>query len=329
MNDELVSIIVPVYNGEQFLERALKSAFSQTYANVEVVVINDGSTDNTLKILKEYEKEHSNLKVLNQSNGGEGKARNRGVQVAHGTYIAFLDADDYMHPNMIEIMLESMYKNKTEIAICSYNIVDENGSFISLGGNLANESMNNKEALKRFLLSFEIEGFCWNKLIRKSLYEEIYYDETVSSYCDILASCKLLYAATGITFVKEALYDYYQVSQSCVHTLTIQKAMDFNKVITQVRDFAYHIELVHEADYYYWFRILKQLFYILRHRNLYERRAFNDYFLDSYKKINEYSIKNRFRFLRMTKKNQFWKVWVSMMLVDLYYCWLCVTRKNL
>lgn len=115
MKNPLVSVIIPVYNVERYLEECLDSVFNQTYKHIEVIAINDGSTDNSLNILNEYSKKHSNLKVINQENQGQAAARNKGISEASGEYVHFLDSDDYLAPDTFENLILKMGKNNLDL----------------------------------------------------------------------------------------------------------------------------------------------------------------------------------------------------------------------
>ena len=128
MQEELISIIIPVYNAEKFIKRCLDSIINQTYKNIEVICINDGSTDNSLKILKEYEKKYFFIRVYNQKNCGSGKTRNRGIDLSKGNYITFVDADDYIEKDYISKFISKYYN--MDIVICGYKKYDENMNFL-------------------------------------------------------------------------------------------------------------------------------------------------------------------------------------------------------
>ena len=115
-----VSIIIPVYNAEKTLERCLESVVSQSYRNIEIIIVNDGSTDGSQKICTNYCQRYSNIQLINQNNFGPATARNIGIDTATGKYISFVDADDYIESNMIEAMLRVAEKNCAEMVICGY-----------------------------------------------------------------------------------------------------------------------------------------------------------------------------------------------------------------
>ena len=115
-----VSIIVPIYNVEKYLGRCLDSLLAQTLKNIEIIAVNDGSTDLSLKILKEYSIKDSRIKIINKPNGGVSSARNEGIQLASGEFIGFVDPDDWVDPEMYEDMVNHAKNEKADIVMCSY-----------------------------------------------------------------------------------------------------------------------------------------------------------------------------------------------------------------
>ena len=115
-----ISIVVPVYNVEKYLDVCLQSIVEQTFRDFEVVTVNDGSTDGSLKILQEWAKKDSRIKVINQENKGVSAARNAGLDVAQGEYICFIDSDDYVHPQLLEFLLEAAETTESCMALCDY-----------------------------------------------------------------------------------------------------------------------------------------------------------------------------------------------------------------
>lgn len=131
MTGKLVSIIIPVYNCEKYIEKCLESALGQTYKNVEIIVIDDGSTDQSLDIINCAVKGKPNVKIIHQENQGVSVARNRGLESAVGDYIAFLDGDDYLGAAYIENLINAAEQNNSDLVICGYQKVDSKGALLS------------------------------------------------------------------------------------------------------------------------------------------------------------------------------------------------------
>ena len=116
----MISVIVPIYNTEKYLKRALNSLLKQTYQDLEILLIDDGSTDSSLKICQEYAKKDHRIKVFHQENKGVSVVRNFGLSVAKGEYISFLDSDDYMEPNMLQTLYQNLIDTESDISVCHY-----------------------------------------------------------------------------------------------------------------------------------------------------------------------------------------------------------------
>lgn len=172
MNEPLISIIIPVYNVEKYIRKCLDSVLNQTYKNIEIIIINDGSTDNTYSICIEYEKSDSRIKLFTQENSGQGAARNLGLQHAQGTYIGFVDGDDYIDPDMYETMIKQAENLSAELVICGlyYN------NNITIKKSKTPSSIqvwDNYQAMLSYLSDSVIFTGPVNKLYRKSLFIEI------------------------------------------------------------------------------------------------------------------------------------------------------------
>ena len=206
----LVSIILPVYNAEKTIKRCLNALIEQTYPNIEVVCVNDGSTDNSLEILNEFAKKDERIKVFNNENHGAAKSRNFALSHACGAYIMFCDADDRYEKDMVETMVSAVVENNVDIAMCDCNIIDLSD------GKLQNESVNNYHYLhlKGFYKLTEknlrkINVVLWNKIFKKDIidrynieYPEKYeHDDCIFVY-KYLSQCKTYYG------VDKELYNY-------------------------------------------------------------------------------------------------------------------------
>ena len=173
-NKVLVSIIIPVYNVEKYLETCIESCFYQDYDNIEIIAINDGSTDSSNKILDRLAKKDHRLIVVTRNNGGVSSARNQGLSMANGEYIVFVDADDYLSNDAISYMLEVVEKTKAEFGIMKncFNSQDQNQIESII------KSISNEYAIE-LLLGLSMELGCWNKIYLKDMLKKnkILFDE--------------------------------------------------------------------------------------------------------------------------------------------------------
>ena len=155
MKNDLISIIIPVYKVEKYLEKCVNSILHQTYQNIEIILVDDGSPDNSGKLCEKLKNKDSRIIVLHKDNGGLSDARNYGLQYAHGSLVMFVDSDDYIHANMVEIMYEKMNLDGTDLVICDYCKVDQ------FGKSLENKNKKDMEILKKLYYNtsvFEVQS---------------------------------------------------------------------------------------------------------------------------------------------------------------------------
>lgn len=168
MKKPMVSVIIPVYNVEKYLTKCIESVLSQTYENIEILLIDDGSTDKSAAICEMYSEKHENIRVIHKSNGGLSSARNAGIDIATGDYINFLDSDDYILPEMYLEMLEHMLKQESQICICSIKKIDEEGNVIK-ESQLQEGTYSQKEIFRIMSLDSTYRTAC-NKMYRKEIF---------------------------------------------------------------------------------------------------------------------------------------------------------------
>lgn len=209
----LISIIIPVYNVEQYLHRCVDSVLNQTYKNLEIILVNDGSPDNCPFICDEYAKKDKRIIVVHKENGGLSSARNAGLEIVQGEYISFIDSDDWIHENYIEILYKNLHEKKADISICNFlEIADEEDPIINISNKL--RIFNNIEALHELYGALYIQFVVsWAKLFKKYLFEELRFPNG-KVHEDEFTSYKLLYNAKKIVYSNDQLYYYYQSKDS-------------------------------------------------------------------------------------------------------------------
>ena len=175
MNDIKVSVIVPVHNTEKYLKQCLDSLINQTLKDIEIICVDDGSTDSSLQILQQYSSKDHRLKVISQKREGAGSARNKGLAVARGKYLSFLDSDDFFELDMLEQMYNCSEKYNTDIVICKSRTF--NNGYFKDQNNIKDDLLPNKEVfsstdIPKYIFQFHM-GWCWDKLYRASFIKEI------------------------------------------------------------------------------------------------------------------------------------------------------------
>lgn len=221
--EPLISIVVPVYNVEQYLGESIKSLLAQTYRNIEIILVDDGSTDNCPIICDRYAKQDMRVKVLHKKNGGLSDARNKGIDIARGEYIGFVDSDDWVEPNMYEVLLKSIINDKSDISVCGIIREYKNGTVSQ--GNIA-ETMSQNEAVKALLDGNIIHDHAWSKLYKKDLFAEVRYPKGMV-YEDIRTTYKLFLKSNKISIVSKCLYHYRQRRGSIIRNGFTEKKLEW------------------------------------------------------------------------------------------------------
>ena len=212
MEYPLVSIIVPVYNNEKYIERCLNSILNQTYTNIQIIVINDGSTDNSYKICKKYAEQDNRIFLISQKNSGVSSARNTGLKEAKGEVLSFIDSDDWVHERFIEDNLKIMIEKNADMIcfnlqeIYSDNIIDV-CQF--------KENMTTEDIQKGLILD-ELSCYMWNKIYKKSLWKNKQFPVGMI-FEDFFIMASLVLDSNKIA-VNESIYYYYDKSNDKSYT---------------------------------------------------------------------------------------------------------------
>ncbi|MDC9721962.1 MAG: glycosyltransferase family 2 protein [Urechidicola sp.] len=209
MEEALITVIIPAYNSEKFIRRAIDSVLNQLYKNIEIIVIDDGSTDNTAKIIKSYA---DKVKYIYQENKGVASARNKGIINSNGTYIAFLDADDYVLPNMYKQLIENAHKSNADIVCCNFYQENDLG-LRKIAFKKINQNLDLSKSNDLVFAAKHIGNSCWNKLFKRSLIQNLKFPK-IKRGEDSLFVLESLLNAKRVVFISNALYVYYQNSLS-------------------------------------------------------------------------------------------------------------------
>ena len=215
--EALISIIVPVYNVENYLKRCLKSLIAQTYTNLEIILVNDGSTDGSGNIIREFAEKDSRFIIINKENGGLSDARNAGINIARGQFFVFVDSDDYVHPQFVELLYHTLLNTQSDIAVCQSIEVDEkNECTFNTQKSLEKrvEVFNSVEGMKFWYTSnFRTPTVAWNKIYKRELFASERFD--VGKYHeDEFIMHRLFMKASRIAYLWAGLYYYLQRSES-------------------------------------------------------------------------------------------------------------------
>lgn len=277
--EEFITIIIPVYNGEHYIGRCINSVMSQSYPHFEVVVIDDGSTDETAKILKCYADTFQNIKIFQTEHKGVSYARNYGISLAKGKYIAFVDADDEIAPNFLEVLYRIIKEKNAQIAVCGLYHVNTSRACASVES-VAEQIVSNVPEItvtdgRGFLrrmeepLRYEITAVCWNKLYDKTIFMDKKYPKG-KIYEDSAMMQELLYPVKRLAETQEKLYFYH--TETCGITRSAYSKDKLDEVVYAKRRMLFFFkkkewELYTLARKQYCIALLKH-FYLLKKSGL-------------------------------------------------------------
>ena len=235
MNDCLVSVIVPIYNVEKYLNKCIESIINQTYKNLEIILIDDGSTDKSGKICDRFEKKDNRIKVIHQKNAGVSSARNTGIDSADGLWIAFIDSDDWVEENYIKNLIENTSKDVDVVQCGYYRIVEEKKEQINCAGKL--EIKNADEFLNGCLNPQTAYGLCHMKIIRKSIINDIRFNEKIVVCEDALFNIQISRNMKYFKMIKQPLYNYRINRDSVVRRYDENYPEKYKKALKVIGDY--------------------------------------------------------------------------------------------
>ncbi len=257
----LVSVIVPIYRVELYIEECIDSILNQTYSNLEIILVDDGSDDRCPSICDAYQKKDSRIHVIHKENGGLSDARNVGIDVAKGDYICFIDSDDAVHPCFIQTLYDDLISTNSDIAICHYEKVDRIPDMIEFQGKL-NRNVYTQTELLNSLYGPETLSIivAWNKLYRRHIWEQLRYpvgkvheDEFVIHYILDQVNQVVINAGT---------YYYYRQREGSITSCYNEKRLHALEALENRIQFYQTIAnetLVHQTMYQYFFMIIRHM----------------------------------------------------------------------
>lgn len=223
-NQTSISLIIAFYNEELYLDRCLQSVANQTYKNIEVILINDGSTDNSLQIAEKYLNTFENVKLISIENSGPGIARNKGLEIASGNYLAFLDADDALDNNALRKMLETLVKTKSDMVMSLFKMFDKNNNVIKESVWNFEEILDSKKVIS-LVVSEKFIPTVWGKLFKTSIAQKSRFLETYWKEDDVFILNYLIHSKK-ITILKEYLISINCRNNSLTRQVLSQKMIE-------------------------------------------------------------------------------------------------------
>ncbi len=255
MKKELISIIVPIYNGEKYLKKCIASLQKQTYKNIEIILVDDGSTDSSLKLCKEYAKKDNRIKVLSSKNYGVSHARNYGIKNATSNYITFVDVDDFISKYYCEILWNGIKDN--DLSVGGAEIIYDFNQNINEELNFDCKYFDKDAAYYNLIRNSSFQGYVWNKLYKKEIIEKLGskpFNESIF-YCeDTLFNANYLKFCQKISFNPTIIYYYYQNPNSVTHLMKFTEKhysnLDSMKNLVKIYNDNSKINLSYIYDFY-------------------------------------------------------------------------------
>ncbi len=317
MKNDLVTVIIPVYKVERYLPKCIDSLLSQTYKALEILLIDDGSPDNSGKICDEYAAVDERIRVLHVENGGVSRARNIGLDASNGEFVYFIDSDDYLDSAVIAHLV-GILKNdpQVDIAICGVRNINEDGTVFFESGQFGQLTMTNKEALKCMLMESPFDSVCWGKLYRFDVLKNHRFDESIRIAEDFDLLHKVFFACNKIIYSPNQKHNWLKRSTSVTRQLYNEKWEDEFYVCEKVVTFC-EKNVPELADY-----AVKRLLRVLAdvsYKIMYKKEYRCD-FIKLVERIRAVRIKNR--------KILSWKLNVKIFIINSYYLALIFFKKD-
>ena len=290
MNNIKVSIIIPVYNSEKYLRQCFDSVVNQTLKDIEIIIINDGSTDNTLKIVQEYATKYKNIKVIDKQNEGCYKARNIGLETATGEYIAFLDSDDYIEHNIYEKLFLKAKQTDADIVSSNYYISQDNKLKIvdfSSSAKLLKKTNNNLIGAENVLL----DAIIWSRIFKR----QMLIDKGIKFHSDIYMADDAFFQivtmlnSEKIVYIPDILYTYRISRKDSITTSYNEKNFDCIKVAKEIMDYVIANNMKHFMPQVVAYVLRLNILGYNRIGRFYKKQ----YFKQMCKFIDDYSITSR------------------------------------
>ncbi|MDO4902908.1 MAG: glycosyltransferase [Limosilactobacillus sp.] len=219
--ESAISVVIPVYNVAKYFAKCIESIINQSYKNIEIILVNDGSTDNSLEICNQYAAKDDRITVVSQTNQGLSEARNTGIRIAKGPYIMFVDSDDYVPADYCKDAIENVQKFNSDVAIFGYYRVDGQKAHEHKIFDLDDGLISKEMAMESTILY----SYAWNKIYKLSLFDEIKYPRA-KYYEDSYTTYRLFEKAGKISFINKSNYYYVNTGESIVSNMNEKTISD-------------------------------------------------------------------------------------------------------
>ena len=253
-----ISVIVPVYNCAKFIKKCLDSLKQQTFSNFELIIINDCSTDSSLKIIEDSKFDFQNIKIIDlESNSGVSYARNLGLKHATCDYIFFMDSDDFVDPKFLEVLYGKIAETDADIVCCNYFIVSRKNRTFKRILNYKPGNYSPEKLIKPLIRDTKIHFFVWNKLFKKEIIKENKILFSGRCYEDMLFTLKAFYFSKNILILDDFLYYYRKHRSSLTHFMSFEKIRLYLNSLGSIKNFLVERNIQNEYFHNFVFLVLR------------------------------------------------------------------------
>ncbi len=233
INDIKISIIVPVYNTEKYIEKCVDSILNQTHKNLEIILVDDGSPDNCGKICDNYEKKDNRVKVIHKKNSGSASSKNMAINIATGDYIGFVDSDDYIEADMFEYLLNNSISFNADVVRCGF-FWDIDGGIYPQGSGIVKKVNDYNDKIIDLMKDGVISGIACNKLYKKNILEGVYFPEGIKYSEDFMFNYKVFKNSNIIVYADENKYHYLRRNGSVLMEGLTESRFDEINIIKEI-----------------------------------------------------------------------------------------------
>ena len=307
-----VSVIIAAYNAEKDIRKCLDSVCNQTFKNLEIIIVNDGSTDQTLEILEEYAKKDSRIKVINQANRGAGLTKNVGLKIATCEYIAFVDSDDWIEKETFERAYACTENGQIDMVVFNHNKVFPNRRLENVRKikeeYIQMDEIGIEKYVMKYMISFNHEFGAWNKLVKREIIQKYgieFSDNRKTVYDDNLYCLKLICYVKTIRTINQGFYNY-NIRQGSVSDMsnTYEKlALGYTNMLKEFRDYVCQHDMQKEWEPVFPLLYYSMVFFGLTRlkrfggmdiRGVAQKLSETDYYLEYMKQINKWSVRKKY-----------------------------------
>lgn len=293
MENGKISIIVPVYKVEQYLERCVNSLINQTYKNIEIILVDDGSPDQCPKMCDDYASEDSRIKVIHKKNGGLSDARNAGLDAAIGEYIAFVDSDDWVEPDFIEQLYVNAKKENADISIIGCTLVWDDGRRKPVSNDKGYYVFDNEKAIREMLAQRKFGCMVCQKMYRKQIFDTVRFP-VGKLYEDVAVSMPTFLRARKVVVSENQGYNYYQRDDSIVNSKFDERKLFFLECCQNIIKYSDRYDKIYDTEAHVFYLRALMMFALTLYQSSENEKKNTEYIEQEIKKNKKYIWNNMY-----------------------------------